>query len=167
MLLATACAPFGACASTTPGRAPTDAPGADAVDDVTTPPEGSKRLPSSIACEPQPPCVGCRVTTGGAAPRYAGSLDKEVIRAVILSHTADAKACYDAVTEAHPEAAGKLMVKFGIAPSGRVVTSCLESSALRDAVVERCMVDLPLGWTFPAPQGGGWVVVSYPYVFTR
>jgi hypothetical protein len=138
-----------------------------ASDNDSTPPAGSKRLPSSIACEPEPACVDCDVATGEAAPPHAGSLDKEVIRGIIVGHESEAKTCYDAVADTHPSAAGNLRLKFGVAPSGRVATSCLVSSELHDEVVERCMVDLPLRWTFPAPQGGGWVVVSYPYVFSR
>jgi len=77
------------------------------------------------------------------------------------------KTCYDAALAERPTAKGKLMIKFGVDGFGRVRTSCLVSSELREVHVERCMVDLPLGWTFPKPEGGGWVVVSYPFVFKR
>jgi len=36
-------------------------------------------------CAPEPPCEGCLTYKGDQAPKV-GSLDKEVIRAVILSH---------------------------------------------------------------------------------
>jgi hypothetical protein len=131
------------------------------------PPQGSKRLPSSVDCEPQPPCAEDCVTAYGEKGRRLGSLDKEVIRDVVRSHLSEAKACYDAITFTHGDAAGKVMVRFGIAPSGGVETSCLVSSALNDPSVDRCVVDLPLTWRFPKPEGGGWVVVSYPFIFFR
>ncbi|HXJ21205.1 MAG TPA: AgmX/PglI C-terminal domain-containing protein [Polyangia bacterium] len=168
LLLVAAGAPFGGCASTGPGPRAVVPPAAGETDvDPTRPPAGSKRLPSSIACEPTPPCTDCKLATGGAQPSPSGSLDKEVIRSIIRSHLAQARACYDAVAQTDPAAAGMLKLTFGIAPSGQVATSCLESSQLRDAVVERCMADIPLSWTFPPPEGGGWVVVTYPYLFTR
>jgi len=147
-------------------RAP--APGAPAAAEAPDPPPaGSKRLPSSISCEPEPPCGDDCTSATGEAGRRLGSLDKEDIRRVIRSHVADMKTCYDAITEAHPDAAGKVMVRFGIAPSGVVQTSCLVSSDLNDTPADRCIVDVPLRWTFPKPEGGGWVVVNYPFVFSR
>jgi hypothetical protein len=135
-------------------------------DEAKPPPAGSNRLPGSIACEPQPPCVNCEVTTGGAAPSDRGALDKEIIRRIIQRHVDEARACYEAVLERHPAAAGRVQLRFGIAPSGRVGTSCLESSSMHEEAVENCVVALPFRWTFPVPQGGGWVVVTYPFVFT-
>ena len=156
------------CAST-PSSGPPTAPngGRALADDANAPPpDGSKRLPSSIACEPEPPCEDCVVVKGERA-RHVGSLDKEVIRGVIRSHADEVRTCYDAVALTRPDARGKMMIRFGIAASGIVAASCLVTSELSEPAVERCVVDLPLGWTFPPPDGGGWVVVSYPFVFSR
>jgi len=164
---------FLSCASTAPPGSPgaqgtlnAAAPPAPEGDESRQPPDGAKRLPSSIVCEPAPPCEDC-LTFKGDKAAHVGSLDKEVIRPIIRSHVPEVKACYDAVTATHPAAAGKVMIKFGITASGRVATSCLESSELHDPSVEGCIVDLPFSWTFPKPDGGGWVLVSYPFVFTR
>jgi hypothetical protein len=161
-----ACRLLAGCASAPSRTAPTAAASPAAEQDPATPPDGASRLPASIDCEPRPPCEGC-LTYQGVAARHVGSLDKEDIRGVIRSHLLDVKACYDAVETTHPSAAGQMMVRFGIDASGGVRTSCLVSSELHDTRVERCVVDLPLAWRFPQPQGGGWVVVSYPFVFTR
>jgi hypothetical protein len=155
--------PFLGCAASAP-RGAGPASGAEA---PAPPPQGSKRLPASLDCEPEAPCGADCVTTHGEASRGQGSLDKEVIRQVIRSHVADVQACYDTIALTHSAAVGRMMVRFGIAPSGGVETTCLVSSELNDASVERCVVDLPLAWKFPKPDGGGWVVVSYPFVFTR
>jgi hypothetical protein len=133
-------------------------------DDARLPPDGAKRLPSSIDCEPEPPCEDCLVFKGEKA-RHVGILDKEVIRPIIRSHVPEVRACYNALLATHPDAAGKVMIKFGITASGSVATSCLVSSELHDQSVEGCIVDLPFSWTFPKPDGGGWVLVSYPFVF--
>ncbi|HEY5089952.1 MAG TPA: AgmX/PglI C-terminal domain-containing protein [Polyangia bacterium] len=150
-----------------PARAPAGVTAAAA--ESEPPPVGSKRLPSSINCEPDPPQVcaaGCATATGAAA-RHVGSLDTEVVRAGIASHVAEVRVCYDAIALINPEAEGILRVRFGIGPSGIVRTSCLMSSELNAPSVDRCVLDRLLTWRFPAPNGGGWVVVSYPFALTR
>jgi hypothetical protein len=130
------------------------------------PPAGTQRLPWSIYCEPepQPACdADCVIAHGGRS----GSLDKEVIRAEIRAHLAEVTDCYDGFGLAFPEAKGAMRVKFGIAPSGAVQTSCLVSSELNAPPMDRCVLDRLLNWAFPAPEGGGWVIVTYPFVFTR
>lgn len=156
------------CAATESGSASQRAAssGTSIDDRPVPPPPGSKRLSSSIICEPEPPCPDC-VTETGEKARRIGSLDKEVIRGVIRGHLGEVKACYDTVWTTHPDAQGRMMVRLGIAPSGSVETSCLVSSSLNDSSVELCVVDDLLRWTFPRPDGGGWVIVSYPFVFTR
>jgi hypothetical protein len=131
------------------------------------PPQGSRRLPSSINCEAQPPCAEDCVTATGEKARRLGSLDKEDIRQVIRAQVSQMQDCYDAIGALNPDAAGKVTVRFGIAPSGAVETSCLVSSELGDPSADRCIIDRPLAWKFPKPEGGGWVVVTYPFVFTR
>lgn len=129
-------------------------------------PDGANRLPGSLGCEPEPPCSQC-IAFKGQAARGVGGLDKEVIRSVITSHIERARICYNVITESNPDAVGAVRVRFAIAPSGRVKASCLVSTQLHDAYVDRCVVNLPLDWTFPEPSHGGWVVVTYPFVFMR
>jgi TonB family protein len=112
------------------------------------------------------PCIYCPSVTGNEA-RVFGRLDKEVVRGGIRSHIGDVKACYDGAVATHPEARGIMRVRFGIGPSGAVESSCLVGSELNATSVDRCVVDLILKWKFPAPEGAGWVVVSYPFTFVR
>ena len=58
------------------------------------------------------------------------------------------------------------MTKISIDPDGKVRHSCVVDSELRDPVIDRCVVDAILGWEFPKPEGGGWVIVTYPFVLT-
>ena len=163
---------FVGCAATAPHGAPgpqsalRTAAVAPPVGDENLVPDGANRLASSLDCEPQPPCEHCLLFKGAKALRD-GSLDKQAIRSVVGSNLSKVRACYDAAAAANPDGRGRVMVRFGITPSGRVATSCLVSSELHDPSVERCVVDLPFGWSFPKPDGGGWVVVSYPFVFDR
>jgi hypothetical protein len=77
------------------------------------------------------------------------------------------KQCYDAVVTIHPTAAGKMTVRFGITSSGWVATSCLVDSELNAASVDLCVLDRLRAWKFPQPDGGGWVIVTYPFDFSR
>ena len=133
------------------------------------PPIGTGRLPLSIGCEPEPPlpCGAECVTATGEAARHIGSLDKEVIRAVIRAHLVEVRECYDAIGRTQPSARGRSAIKFGISPSGAVQTSCLVATDLGAPAVDACVLERALNWRFPAPDGGGWVIVTYPFTFER
>jgi metallo-beta-lactamase class B len=104
-------------------------------------------------------------SAGGAAPPPPpGSLDKEVIRGVIRSHVGEVKDCYERELDKAPDLFGRVMVRFTIAASGEVTDSALESSTIRSLPVEACTVAAVRRWRFPKPEGGGIVIVSYPFV---
>ena len=146
------------------GLPPTVAAAANA-GDSTDPPKGCHRLPASIACEPEQPVSPDARVYVGAKAAGKGSLDKEVVRAVILSHTPAVRACYEATLSARPYSEGRVFARFAIDAHGRVRGSCLASSTLNRPDGERCVLDEILGWRFPEPVGGGWVVVQYPFLF--
>ena len=95
-----------------------------------------------------------------------GSLDKEVIREVIRGHILAIKACYESALAKDPTLAGKLTASFTIAATGAVVASKIEHSTLADPAVARCTAKEIRSWVFPPPEGGGIVVVQYPFSFS-
>jgi len=99
-------------------------------------------------------------------PGQWGSLDKEAIRRIIRRHVPAVKTCYEAVMGPPPYAQGRVVTRFAIDREGKVRHSCLVTSTLDSPAGERCIVDELLRWGFPAPNGGGWVVVDYPFVLT-
>lgn len=110
--------------------------------------------------------------TVASAPRISvgatvvmGSLDKEILRRVIRSHTNEVRYCYERELASRPGLAGKVTVTFTIAPNGVVVSSAIQQSTLSAPVVEACVAQAVRRWTFPSVEGGGIVVVSYPYLF--
>ncbi|HKU41418.1 MAG TPA: AgmX/PglI C-terminal domain-containing protein, partial [Polyangiales bacterium] len=58
-------------------------------------------------------------------------------------------------------------VKFMIAPTGAVQTSVIQSSDLGSPAAESCIAQAVRRWSFPAPEGGGVVVVSYPFLLSQ
>jgi len=108
---------------------------------------------------------GSRVPTirPGAA-EVRGSLSKEVIRRVVRSHMNEIKFCYEQQLAQRPDLAGRVSVQFIISPSGAVQSSSMAGSTLANATAEQCMVRSVRRWAFPAPEGGGIVVVTYPFM---
>lgn len=94
-----------------------------------------------------------------------GGLDREVIRRVILSHRAQIRYCYEKELADRPDLAGRVLVEFVIGADGRVTTARAAEDSLQTQAVGRCVVARVKGWTFPKPEGGGVVVVTYPFLF--
>jgi len=103
-----------------------------------------------------------QIRSGNADVR--GSLSKEVIRRVIQRHINEVRFCYEQELNSRPDLSGRVQVKFIISPSGAVQAANIESSTLGAARAETCIATAVRRWTFPAPDGGGIVIVSYPFV---
>ena len=93
-----------------------------------------------------------------------GSLDKEIIRRVVRKHMNEIRFCYEKELLRKPDLYGRVMIQFTIAGTGSVVASVVQQSTMNNAGVEQCMAQAVKRWEFPQPQGGGIVVVSYPFV---
>jgi TonB family protein len=114
-----------------------------------TPPEPSPASP------PEPP----------PAPPVATS--KDVIRSVIRSHSSEVRYCYESALLRRSTLAGKLTVKFGVNAQGSVDTAEVDKSTLGDPVMESCIVEHVKQWVFPKPKGGGYIKVTYPFIFIQ
>jgi TonB family protein len=113
----------------------------------------ARRQPRELTIVPQPALV-------------RGGLDKEIVRRVVRAHLNEVRYCYERSLVRRPSLAGRVVVNFTIAPAGRVLASVLQSSTLGDNAVEACVVDAIRRWDFPKPDGGGVVIVSYPFQLT-
>ena len=65
-----------------------------------------------------------------------------------------------------PKLAGKLVVKFVIAPDGTVSSATTKSTTMNNSSVESCINSRFMRFQFPEPKNGGSVTVSYPFVFS-
>jgi len=95
-----------------------------------------------------------------------GALDKEIIRRTVRRHLNEVKYCYEQALVSRPSLSGRIVVQFAIAPTGRVLTSVVQSSSLGVAAVDSCVVNAVKRWEFPQPDHGGLAVVSYPFSFS-
>jgi TonB family protein len=95
-----------------------------------------------------------------------GSLDKEIIRRIVRRHMNEIRYCYEQSLTTHPHLQGRTVVQFTISGTGQVLASVLQSSTMGVVAVDSCVVNAVKRWDFPAPNGGGVVIVSYPFQFT-
>jgi len=109
----------------------------------------------------------------GAAPKIRsgaamvkGSLSKEVIRRIVHRHINEVKFCYEKQLSQRPDLSGRVAIKFIISGTGAVQMAAVASSTLGNAQVENCIAQAVRRWTFPQPEGGGIVIVTYPFQLT-
>ena len=95
-----------------------------------------------------------------------GALDKSLIDAVILEDLSGIRRCYDQRLREEPSLEGELVTHFRIEADGRVGHTEVKRSTLDDRAVEQCVLGRLEDLRFPAPKGGGIVIVSYPFVFS-
>lgn len=100
-------------------------------------------------------------------PQAKGTMDKQVLRKVVQSHGAEIRACYAAQLKKHPALEGKVAVRFRISASGSVAFAEVAQSTVANVELESCIVGQLASWVFPAPIGGGEVLVTYPFEFKR
>jgi TonB family protein len=93
-----------------------------------------------------------------------GALDKEIIRRVIRSHIKEVKFCYEQELLRKPDLYGRVTIQFTITPMGSVSSSAVQGSTMGNSKVEQCIARAVQRWEFPKPQGGGIVIVAYPFV---
>ncbi|MSP60901.1 MAG: AgmX/PglI C-terminal domain-containing protein [Myxococcales bacterium] len=92
------------------------------------------------------------------------ALPKEIIRRVIRRHINEVRFCYEKELAKRPSLAGRVTVQFAIAGMGQVISSTVQQSTLNSPPVETCITGAVRRWEFPRPEGGGLVMVSYPFV---
>lgn len=105
-----------------------------------------------------------RIRSGAAMVK--GSLSKEVIRRIVHRHINEVKFCYERQLAQRPDLSGRVSIKFIISGTGAVQMAAVASSTLGNAAVENCIAQAVRRWTFPQPEGGGIVIVTYPFQLT-
>jgi Ca-activated chloride channel family protein len=105
------------------------------------------------------------VQVQAGSPIVMGSLDKNIIRRAIDKQRARVRYCYEKALTKNPLLEGKVVISFTITPDGSVTAVLIRETTLGDADVEACIATVMKELTYPAPAGGGAVIVNYPFVF--
>jgi hypothetical protein len=106
------------------------------------------------------------ISAGGGEVVALGALDAALIDEVIKRHMSQIRYCYQRALPRNPSLGGKVGVKFTIAGDGSVSQAGVRSTTMNDGSVEGCIVGRFMRMRFPEPQGGGIVIVSYPFLFS-
>ena len=92
-----------------------------------------------------------------------GGLEREKIQATIQSHNPDILACYEKALASEPKLAGTVVVEMTVDKEGRIAKTAKLESNTKYVPVDECILAAVAKWQFPKPQGGGNVVIAYPF----
>ncbi|RLB56768.1 MAG: hypothetical protein DRI34_08660 [Deltaproteobacteria bacterium] len=98
--------------------------------------------------------------------RVVGGLDKKLVGRTIARYWSRFKYCYEKELGRDPNLYGKIVVSFVINGNGRVGEASVLSSSMTSTSMEQCLLRAIRQIHFPAPRGGGEVIVTYPFLFT-
>ncbi|MEM6293254.1 MAG: AgmX/PglI C-terminal domain-containing protein [Myxococcota bacterium] len=93
-----------------------------------------------------------------------GALDKDIIRRVVKNHINQVRHCYNEGLVRDPTLRGRVKVQFSIGATGKVPMAVVAETSLKDKNVGNCIAKAVKRWRFPKPDGGGTVMVTYPFV---
>ncbi|MBX7078810.1 MAG: AgmX/PglI C-terminal domain-containing protein [Nannocystaceae bacterium] len=99
-----------------------------------------------------------------AKAEVKGAIDKDIIRRIVRAHINEVRHCYNQGLVKDPNLKGRVAIQFTIGPSGNVPVAVVQESSIKDTSVGQCIAKAVKRWTFPKPDGGGNVVVTYPFV---
>jgi outer membrane biosynthesis protein TonB len=107
--------------------------------------------------------VVAKVDTMGGPEVESSSVDRQAVARFVQSRLAGIKACYEKELKRNPSLSGRIVVRFVIAPTGRVSSVEIEENALNPGVAS-CIRTIVRGWSLPfKPEEE--VPVSYPFLF--
>lgn len=123
--------------------------------DVT--PVAAAAIASPAVAGPEPAVSGSAVVVGG--------MDEVDVHAEVNRHKPELASCYGPGLAADPLLAGIVTTRFSIGADGAVTSSAVKATTFPHGSVESCVASTFAGMHFPAPKGGGNVVVTYPLMF--
>ena len=97
------------------------------------------------------------------APTVSSGMSPEVIRRVVLRNIGQVNRCYEQGLSTNPRAAGRVAVRFVIAPGGGVLGSAVAEDTLSMPSVAECIAGAVRRWSFTVPADSGTVTVTYPF----
>ncbi len=94
-----------------------------------------------------------------------GRIPPEVIQRIVRQNYGRFRACYESALRTDPNLQGRVAVSFAIGRDG-TVRAAHGGGDLPHGGVISCVAGAFMGLTFPQPDGGGVVRVTYPIVFS-
>lgn len=100
----------------------------------------------------------------GSGQAALGRISKKVIRRGIEAHLDEVRACYTEALEAWRTLHGLIKVRFVIAPDGSVIEAVPVYDSSGVPALGCCIARVVRAWEFPPPDGGGMIIVQYPFL---
>jgi hypothetical protein len=112
-------------------------------------------------------------TASSAAPPGKGPHTHEIgrtpadLRAIMVAHRDEARACYDAAAPSHPGVQGDLVIQFTIDPKGTVtqISQDTSRSQITEPSIVACVVGVIKKIQFAASPGGYETKAFFPFNF--
>lgn len=102
-------------------------------------------------------------TDAEGAPPIPQGEERRAIGDYIRGNSADIRECYARRLQERPTLQGKLIARFDIGPSGKVIGATADGIADRELRI--CVVQAVRKWEFEKPRSGGKLRVAYPFKF--
>jgi hypothetical protein len=103
------------------------------------------------------------VLVAAGTPVDRGGCGRDWIRRVVRAHLNELRFCYERGLMSDATLAGRVVERFVIAPSGRVLAASVASSTMATSDVPACVNEAVQRWLFPGCDGAA--EVSYPFTF--
>jgi outer membrane biosynthesis protein TonB len=98
-----------------------------------------------------------------AAPPVPQGDERKAIGDYIRDNSAEIRDCYARRLIERPTLSGKLVARFDIGPSGKVIGATADGMSDKELIL--CVVTAVRKWEFEKPQSGGKLRVAYPFKF--
>ncbi|NUQ80307.1 MAG: AgmX/PglI C-terminal domain-containing protein [Bacteroidetes bacterium] len=105
------------------------------------------------------------LSTGKIKSSGSSSRGVDELTSVIDEHSRAITACYEQEKVKDPSLRGQIVVELRISPDGRVVGPRIASSTMKNANVERCILNKVRLWQFSTVTDKQPQVLNIPYVF--
>jgi len=102
--------------------------------------------------------------TGGSTGEPIPAWIREMIRKRVRDHLPELEGIYTEAIRRNPDLRGKLVVRFRIDPSGKILRAEPAGGDLRDPAFVNSIIGKIRTWTFE-PTGGRAVEILYPFLF--
>ena len=99
--------------------------------------------------------------------KWQGSIDREAVRQVIRNNKDKIKTCYKDGLKKQPDDNGKVMIRFEVDDKGKVRSSKVTESALKNKEVGECVSKVIQEQKFPETHEGVITVIDFPFFFDK
>ena len=128
------------------------------------PPTPPPPAPAASAVSPYAPAPPAPRAADAAAPDW-GEPDMPKVQRIFRSRFAEVKRCYEAELQRHPDARGRLTLRFEIVESGALRHVSVAKTSFKRRDVPDCVVGVVRRWKTPFRPSEP-VEVEYPFSFS-